>query len=744
MTRSVSQKTLSDLSQRWSRLEQALRHVREHAERAERKIDERRAFTQNQVERTAQSMIAHVKSTAAEEERRIRAEMAELESALAVARKQQSSSHVALQTLSSTDFIKQAKVVLAQQENNPIGASPVSPLQAVSVLEFLPALTSTNDPSRAQVLIEDCLLGHLKRKAEQIVLQSDSMVNLFFDHPDGTATPQFSPLGIHHDDSLSCRSLPSWDLDEDELSVGSQFEEEQAARSKSESDVRRWGQEHGAVAWDVGDDVRDGATEHTHVTSHVTPHAPLHSFHVEKAKHKSRVPPVTATIIRTIPISSIKPALEGVLDICEAADGICIAGYYTPERWKTPHLCICKLNGFTHQMELIYDAEAKDATRPAVILDSNGKLMYAKRKDWRLLEINTCGTKPEVSVTYSMVTQRIGALAGAGRFVFFSDVSPANRGCIQLLKWKETGLCYKRTIRSDVNTLNYETIHLGLVCSPTPPPPPPSQPSLLPPGAETRPGDPKLLPPGTDAPPGDLNLLPPGTEGHFGPESDFADPKNHPPGAVALPEDPKLQPPAEGHFGEPKLLSPAAEGHFGDPSLPQGEGTGEEERHSEPSERGGTFTQQNGHATTSETKPGARMSTSSVAEVTSATDDNEPEICMLIVSDSGSDPETVTAVDTDGFVHWTLSGPTDPRSGGLDLDPAGVCADPRSCNVYVADRANHRVLVVTPNGRDVHCLLGPEHGIKDPSQLCVSLGGAQLAVLHRRGKEIALCHIEAP
>ena len=189
-----------------------------------------------------------------------------------------------------------------------------------------------------------------------------------------------------------------------------------------------------------------------------------------------------------------------------------------------------------------------------------------------------------------MVTQRVGALTGAGKHMFFSDVSSENQGSIQFLKWKSSDLRYKRTVHTNIDTQNHETIHLGLVCSPT---------------------------------------------------------------------------------------SPAPEA--------------------------------------------------------------EPEVCMLIVSDSGEN-KNVIAVDTDGYIHWQLAGHSSEllKDG---LDPAGVCADNR-CNVYVADKANNRILVVTPNGKHIHCLLDKDQGIEDPSKLCLAMDGQQLAVLNKGGHEIALYDID--
>ena len=186
------------------------------------------------------------------------------------------------------------------------------------------------------------------------------MLNIF-DYRDGKV-PYYSrnqigasPYGTQfHDDSHSSissfRSLQIGDKD-DELSVGSAYEEEEAKRSKSETDL-------------------------------------VITFSASKEKLKTLLPPASASFIVSVPISSIKPALEAVLDICQSDDGIWISGHYTPERWKTSHLCICKLNGSNQKVELVYDIDAKDAARPSVLLDSNGRLIYAKRKDWRIFEIN--------------------------------------------------------------------------------------------------------------------------------------------------------------------------------------------------------------------------------------------------------------------------------------------------------------------------------------------------------------------
>ena len=554
-----------DLATRLASLHQARKHVESQASSAAKKIAQRRDFTFSMVQRIADSMIVHVQSTADQERMKIQDELDHIQESMRMVKKQHSNSRAVLQATPSIEFIKQAKVVLAEQENNQV-LPAASPVQCINTLEFLPALTSTNDPSRAQVLIEDCLLGHLKRKSEELFMPSGSMPNLY-DYPDGR-TPGAQSGNLHHDESFaSLASLKSFQLpaDQDEESLGS---EDEFRKTKSESDLREKIQ-----------------------------HQIEHLSHFELSRMKGSIPPSAATLITAVSISNMKPALDGILDICKSSDGIWISGYYTPERWKTPHLCIFKLKGFDQTMELVFDMDAKDAARPSVLQESNGKLIYAKRKDWRIFEINPSDPKHRMSVTYSMVTQRIGALTGAGKHMFFSDVSPENHGCIQFLKWKEPqGLCYKKTIHTNVSTENHETVHLGLVCSPT---------------------------------------------------------------------------------------SPVSDGG--------------------------------------------------------------PEVCMLVVSDSSSDNKNVVAVDTDGNIHWQLAGHTSDLlkrdQADLDLDPAGVCADLR-CNVYVVDRANHRVLVVTPNGKNIFCLLGRTQGIQDPSKICLAMDGQQLAVVNKKGTEIALYDID--
>ena len=427
-----------DLHHRRAALREALQNIQNQSTIAIRKINQRKDFTYEMLERIASSMIAHVRSTALDEQQKIEDELAHIEESMKQTKRQYGAMNAVLHATPSTEFIKQAKVVLAENENNQVQKFS-SPVQGIHTLEFLPALISINDPSRAQVLIEDCLLGHLKRKSEEIFMPSDSMLNVF-DHRDGRGY-YYSPTQLgasfygtqYHDESMSSvssfRSLEIGDRD-DELSLGSDFEEEQRTRSKSEPDIM--------VSKESAQ-----ALEQAH-------HEEVLSFTVNKKK--PILPPATASFIGSVPISSIKPALEEVLDICQSADGIWICGHYTPERWKTPHLCICKLNGSDQKVALVYDIDAKDASRPAVLLDSNGKLIYAKRKDWRIFEINPNDPKQRPTVTYSMVTQRIGALTGAGKHMFFSDVSPENQGCIQFLKWKSSDLRYKRTVHTNLST----------------------------------------------------------------------------------------------------------------------------------------------------------------------------------------------------------------------------------------------------------------------------------------------------
>ena len=580
-----------DLHHRRAALRDALQNIQNQSTIAIRKINQRKDFTYEMLERIASSMIAHVRSTALDEQQKIEDELAHIEESMKQTKRQHGAMNAVLHATPSTEFIKQAKVVLAENENNQVQKFS-SPVQGIHTLEFLPALISINDPSRAQVLIEDCLLGHLKRKSEEIFMPSGSMLNVF-DHGDGRGY-YYSPTQLgpsfygtqYHDESMSSvssfRSLQLGDRD-DELSLGSEFEEEERTRSKSEPDI-------------MVPKESTQALEQAH-------HKEVLSFTVNK--EKPILPPATASLIGSVAISSIKPALEEVLDICQSADGIWICGHYTPERWKTPHLCICKLNGSDRKVTLVYDIDAKDASRPAVLLDSNGKLIYAKRKDWRIFEINPNDPKQRPTVTYSMVTQRIGALTGAGKHMFFSDVSPENQGCIQFLKWKSSDLRYKRTVHTNLSTGSHETIHLGLVCSPTSP-----SPSRAP---------------------------------------------------------------------DPTSRGPA--------------------------------------------------------------DEQEPEVCMVIVSDSGEE-KNVIAVDTDGYMHWQLAGHnSELLRGDGGFEPAGVCADNR-CNVYIADRANNRILVVTPNGKDVHCLLDRKQGIEEPSKLCLAMDGQQLAVLNKKGQEIALYDID--
>ena len=601
-----------ELHHRRAALKDALQNIQNQSTIAIRKINQRKDFTYEMLQRIASSMIAHVRSTALGEQQKIEDELAHIEESMKQTKRQHGAMNAVLHATPSTEFIKQAKVVLAENENNQVQKFS-SPVQGIHTLEFLPALISINDPSRAQVLIEDCLLGHLKRRSEEIFMPSDSMLNVF-EQGDGRGF-YYSPnqLGAsfygtqYHDESISSissfRSLQIGDRD-DELSLGSDFEDEEKTRSKSEPDL--------------------AASKESAQAQEHEQHEEVLSFTVNK--EKPILPPATASFIGSVPISSIKPALEEVLDICQSADGIWICGHYTPERWKTPHLCICKLTGSDQKVALVYDIDAKDASRPAVLLDSNGKLIYAKRKDWRIFEINPNDPKQRPTVTYSMVTQRIGALTGAGKHMFFSDVSPENQGCIQFLKWKSSDLRYKRTVHTNLNTASHETIHLGLVCSPISP-----SPSRAP-----------------------------------------------------------------------------------DPTSP-----------------------------VSPTSPSASRAPDPASRTPSRfpAEEQEPEVCMLIVSDSG-DEKNVIAVDTDGYVHWQLAGhSSELLRGGDGFEPAGVCADNR-CNVYIADRTNSRILVVTPNGKDVHCLLDRNQGIEEPSKLCLAMDGQQLAVLNKKGHEIALYDID--
>ena len=152
-----------DLYHRRECLREALQNIQNQASIAIRRINQRKDFTHDMMERIGSSMIAHVRSTAQEELKKIEDELSHIDQSLKQLKRQQSTSNAVLQASPSTEFIKQAKVVLAEQENNPVEKFH-NPVQGVNTLEFLPALISINDPSRAQVLIEDCLFGSFEKK----------------------------------------------------------------------------------------------------------------------------------------------------------------------------------------------------------------------------------------------------------------------------------------------------------------------------------------------------------------------------------------------------------------------------------------------------------------------------------------------------------------------------------------------------------------------------------------------------